>query len=60
MNRNSDEIENLAHTLIDLKTLHECNQYAIDRAMNLQNKISSRLEMLEGRMDRLTKESIDA
>lgn len=53
----NDELENLAHTLVDIKTLQECNKATIERAVELQERIGSRIKMLEERLDRLTKEA---
>lgn len=53
----NDELENLAHTLNDIRTVQECNKATIDRAIELQNRIGSRIQMLTERLDRLTKEA---
>ena len=50
------ELENLAHTLIDLKTISQCIDLSIERAVTTQRNIRERIEVLSERIDKITVE----
>jgi len=48
------EIENLAHTLNDIRTVIECSKLLLKEHKNLVNRLEPRIDVLQTRIDFLT------
>lgn len=53
-----EELEALAHTLNDIKTVLECNVDFAQKALQISENLKPRIKMLEQRIDEMAKEEV--